>query len=302
MERPELVLVQDTPIQTYFAENWDRVETFQAKPDDLLIATYPKAGTTWISEIVDLILNDGDIEQCKRGPIYDRVPFLEFSGPKPLPVGTEQLANMASPRIVKTHLPFYLVPKSFWEQDCKVIYVARNAKDNLVSYYHFDLSNRIQPLPGTWEEYFDKFMNGKVPFGSWYEHVKGWWEQKEKHRILYMFFEDMKKDPKQEVLKVMNFLEKDLADDIVKKIVHHTAFEVMKENPMSNYTTLPEFFFDHTISPFMRKGTVGDWKNYFTVAQNEIFEKHYQMKMAGSTIPLLANAQCTPAAHCSLKQ
>ncbi|XP_043942869.1 sulfotransferase family cytosolic 1B member 1-like [Protopterus annectens] len=254
-----------------------------------LTTEMPNKGTTWISEIVDMILNDGDIERCKRGPIYERVPFLEFAGPKPLPVGTEQLANMASPRNVKTHLPFHLVPKSFWEHDCKVIYVARNAKDNLVSYYHFDLSNRIQPWPGTWEEYLEKFINGKVPFGSWYEHVKGWWDQKDKHRILYMFYEDMKKDPKQEVMKVMKFLEKDLADESVNKIVHHTTFEAMKANPMANYTTIPEFFFDHKLSPFMRKGIVGDWKNYFTVAQNEIFDKDYQKKMAGSMLPLLVN-------------
>lgn len=31
-----------------------------------------------------------------------------------------------------------------------------------------------------------------VAFGSWYDHIKGWWEKKKDYRILYLFYEDMK--------------------------------------------------------------------------------------------------------------
>lgn len=43
----------------------------------------------------------------------------------------------------------------------KAIYVARNAKDNLVSYYYFDCMNLTQPEPGPWEGYINKFMQGE---------------------------------------------------------------------------------------------------------------------------------------------
>lgn len=31
-----------------------------------------------------------------------------------------------------------------------------------------------------------------VSWGSWYDHVKGYWVEREKRNILYLFYEDMK--------------------------------------------------------------------------------------------------------------
>lgn len=42
--RRELVDVQGIPLFWSIAEQWSQVESFEARPDDLLISTYPKSG------------------------------------------------------------------------------------------------------------------------------------------------------------------------------------------------------------------------------------------------------------------
>ncbi|XP_069840560.1 sulfotransferase 1C1-like isoform X1 [Dendropsophus ebraccatus] len=282
--RFQLFPVHGVPLMKPIVNCWERIEKFQAQSDDLLIATYPKAGTTWMQEIVDCIMNEGDVEKTGRAPTHVRSPFMEICSPPPVPSGIDLLEITPSPRLVKTHLPYELVPESFWRQKCKVIYVARNAKDNAVSYYHFDRMNKTQPDPGTWDEYVLKFLKGKLAWGSWFSHVLGWWNARDKHDILYLFYEDMKEDPKREIRKVMTFLGKDLSEDVVEKIHQHTSFTSMKENPMANYSTIPSNVIDQSLSPFMRKGEVGDWMNHFTESQNKIFDEEYRKKMEGSTL------------------
>ncbi|XP_061445047.1 sulfotransferase 1C2-like isoform X2 [Rhineura floridana] len=254
IKRPTLVEIEGIPLPDETAENWGRIKGFRARPDDLLICTYPKAGTTWMQEIVDMIQHGGDPQKCARAPIHQRCPYIELFPPKPLPSGFEEAEAMASPRTVKSHCPVQLLPPSFWEQNCKIIYVARNAKDNAVSYFHFHRMNRLLPNAGTWEEFLENFIAGKVAYGSWADHVLGWWKAKNRHPILYLFYEDMKEDPAREIRKVAQFLDIELLESVLDQIVQHTNFEYMKTNPMANYTTVPSGILDHAISPFMRKG------------------------------------------------
>ncbi|KAL8165906.1 UNVERIFIED_CONTAM: Sulfotransferase cytosolic 1B member 1 [Gekko kuhli] len=123
-----------------------------------------------------------------------------------------------------------------------------------------------------------------VAFGSWYDHVSSWWEKRSAQPMLYLFYEDMKEDLKHEIKKVVHFLGKDLPDSVVEKIVCNTSFDTMKDNPATNYRMAPAAVMDQSVSPFMRKGIAGDWKNYFTVAQNEKFDEDYKRKMANTTL------------------
>ncbi|XP_045140194.1 sulfotransferase 1E1 isoform X1 [Echinops telfairi] len=283
MESEMICNVNGLLIYKDFVINWDQVQAFQARPDDLVIATYPKSGTTWISEIIDVIYKDGNLEKCNEDFIFNRVPFLECKKDEVLD-GVKQLNHMASPRLVKTHLPVEYLPVSFWEKNCKMIYLCRNAKDVAVSYYYFHLMAAGHPNPGTFPEFVEKFMDGDVPYGSWYKHVKSWWEKRDNPNVLFLLYEDLQKDLRKEVIKLYTFLGKEPTEELVHKILNRTSFQEMKKNPTTNYTALPEELFNHKVSPFMRKGCVGDWKNHFTVALNERFDLRYDQEMKGLTL------------------
>uniref|UniRef100_W5LWN8 Sulfotransferase n=1 Tax=Lepisosteus oculatus TaxID=7918 RepID=W5LWN8_LEPOC len=138
--RERTVIWEGLPLGPSVTERWAEVQDFPARPDDILIATYPKAevqdftarpvdilidtytkaGTTWVVEMVDAVLSQGDLTHCFRAPSHNRAPFLELNAPLPFLCALDILKTLPSPRMIKTHLPIRLVPQSFWDNDCKV--------------------------------------------------------------------------------------------------------------------------------------------------------------------------------------
>lgn len=48
MSRPKLFDFYGVSMTHFFTDNWDEVQNFKAKPDDIVVATYPKAGNLHI--------------------------------------------------------------------------------------------------------------------------------------------------------------------------------------------------------------------------------------------------------------
>uniref|UniRef100_A0A8D0D369 Sulfotransferase n=1 Tax=Sander lucioperca TaxID=283035 RepID=A0A8D0D369_SANLU len=261
--RPELFDFHGVCMTHYYTDNWEKVQNFQARPDDIVINSYPKAGQYAHRNRTCCVLN------CRLDP------------PQVMLRGTEMADNLSTfPRLIRTHLPVQFLPKSFWEQNCKVT----NAfKDSVVSYFHFDHMTKIQPEPGDWSSYLQRFMEGKMAFGSWYDHVNGWWDKKQSYpKLHYMFYEDLIEDTGREIDKLCCFLGLSPSAEAKERITGSVQFDVMKKNNMVNLSTVP--LMDFKKSSFIRKGKVGDWRNHFTVAQDEKFDADYKQKMKNSTL------------------
>ena len=123
----------------------------------LLNLTSFHPGTTWVQEIVWQIFNEGQVTTN----IMRQVPFLEAATSGRFP--QQNYNTLPSPRIVKTHLPYNIIPKSVKEDSkCKYIYIARNPKDVAVSFFNFETSMKCfgHGFNGPWEFYAKLFVEG----------------------------------------------------------------------------------------------------------------------------------------------
>jgi bile-salt sulfotransferase len=71
-------------------------------------------GTNWLVEILCLIHTKGDPKWIQSMPIWDRAPWLEAEN------GFMSLQGMEGPRLITSHLPFQLFPRSFSSSKAKV--------------------------------------------------------------------------------------------------------------------------------------------------------------------------------------
>ncbi|XP_053546629.1 sulfotransferase 2B1 [Bombina bombina] len=262
----------------YSAERLNFLENeFQVRDDDVFIVTFPKSGTNWMMEILSLIRSNGDPTWCHDLPIWERIPWLEARDSKIL------IDSMSSPRFFSSHLPIQFFPKSFFTSKAKVIYTARNPKDVLVSLYHFAQMAYVIKTPCSLDEFVEDFLQGRVPFGSWFDHIKGWLQMKDNSNFLFISYEELKQDHKATVLKICNFLGKVLDNEAIDMVVEHSSFNSMKQNKMSNQSEAPDFIMNKKYN-FMRKGIRGDWRNHFTDSQQEYIDRIYQEKMKGLSL------------------
>ncbi|KAM9461273.1 sulfotransferase family 5A, member 1 [Clarias gariepinus] len=252
---------------------------FKFQDTDILIVTYPKSGTTWMQEVVTLVSCKGDPIKSQTQPNFFRAPWIEQC------YSHDVLKRFQGSRVLTTHLPYKLLANALQDSKAKVIYVARNPKDVIVSYYHFHNMAKFLKDPDTFSEFLTDFLEGRVYYGSWFDHVKGWTSNgRNFENFLYITYEDMWEDLHGALVKVSRFLQCPLLEDELISIQKSCSFNTMKENSMVNYTLIPQEIMDHTKGKFLRKGQIGDWVNTFSQEQSHNFDVVYASQMADTML------------------
>ncbi|KAL2927647.1 Cytosolic sulfotransferase 12 [Bienertia sinuspersici] len=109
---------------------------FRPKPEDVILATLPKAGTTWFCALLFTTMNRTRYEFSTHPLLttnpHDLVPQVEF---KSLKNPSNPNINSSSNLILGTHMPYMMLPKSVGDSGCKILYVCRHPMDVFVSLF-----------------------------------------------------------------------------------------------------------------------------------------------------------------------
>ncbi|TVU05159.1 hypothetical protein EJB05_48312, partial [Eragrostis curvula] len=227
---------------------------FQPRADDIILATYPKCGTTWLKALTFTLANrsrhpvTSDKHPLLVQHPQDLVPFLELPDRTLHPVA--ELEALPSPRLLCTHLTHAMLPSATSSVGCRVVYLCREPKDVLVSLWHF--VNKVRPdFFIQFDRAFELFIEGVSLCGPIWDHYLGYWKQSviEPDRILFLKNDEMMADPTKHVKMLVS-----------RSLVRRSV--LMSQRRWS--------------------GKVGDWRNHLTEEMAKKLDRIIEEKLKGS--------------------
>lgn len=270
-------------------ETIEKCANLEVEDSDIFLCSYPKSGTTWCQFIViSLVLlqrKKKNLQNVEYGHVSELVPFFEIDphwDGENLTCSIREKHKLLGRRIFNTHLRGDMLPKRMQKGGKnigKFVYITRNPLDTCVSFYHH-LSHQLE---GQYEkslrEFYDEWVNGEIPFGSWSDHIISYAALMANDEVLHMSYEDLVLNPKSCLIRLTEFLELDqIEENDIISLLPTFSFASMKKDitrfQPKSVTWVGNF-------SFLRKGLIGDNKNEL---EDEIRQgyKDYLKKLVGS--------------------
>ena len=246
---------------------WDMVTV---RPNDVIVVTPPKCGTTWMQTIIALLLaGDPGVET----ELSVKMPWVDIRIREMAPVA-ERLEAMTGRRSMKSHTPMDGLPLG---DRAQYICVFRHPLD---AHFSFRAHTRNIPMPlfGMWypEEdpdgvTFRRFLDGGpegfdmdlVPLAHILRHYEAAKAVSDRPNVTLFHYADMKRDLAGTFARLSELLGISHSPDVLEQLVQAATFDNMKQNA-DRFSPLNTDGSPGAVSGFFHSGTSGKWQGKLT--------------------------------------
>lgn len=208
--------------------------------NDVFIVGYPKSGNTWFQNLAAAV-------------VWGLIP--EYAPPKL--AQTDLVPDVHATRFYKRYAtPMYFKSHHLPRQDYRrVVYLLRDGRDVMVSYYHF-LRNTRQEV-----DFLEMVRNGRGLFPcKWHEHVEAWLANPYGAEMLVIRYQDLKTDAVSELSRFCAFVGIDRSREFLEMMAQSASFPKMRhrEEAMGRSGVIDRWIEGRY---FARRGEVGSHKD-----------------------------------------
>ncbi len=281
------------------------------RSDDIVIATYPKCGTTWTQRIVGLLV----FQTPEPMPIMQISAWIDRRFPQPIEAAVAQIEAQEHRRFLKSHLPLDGLP---FYGDVKYIHVARDGRDACMSFHNHgtsftdqmidalnksgledDAVGRPYPaVPVDPGEFFHQWITkGEVsghedgsPSMSFFQFERTWWEARNRPNVLLVHYNDLKSGLSTEMRRIADFLAISVAPDLWPQLVAAADFGAMRRDGDALMSSAAAIFKDGSRS-FFFKGANGRWRGIINKEDLALYEKKAEAMLTPACARWLAQGR-----------
>ncbi len=231
---------------------------------DVFLVGYPKSGMTWMEFLLTYALFEKTFDDCVTFvTINDYIPNLAHIAPDD-PLTLWHYRKRPAPRIFFTHTPYD--PRL---THGKIIYMVRDARDVLVSYYHY---HRLSKAGFNLTMRAFLLLDDYYPC-RWDEHVRGWILDRDTRNTVVVHYRELKADAAGTLARVLKFIGAPFTFADIDRAVEMSKFQRMREveekkSPARVEGGDPNEF-------FVRKGKVEGWREELGEEEVRIIESRY---------------------------
>ena len=227
------------------------IRKFGLKSNQYYIVSFPKSGNTWMRIILSNILSTEKGGNIFLKEIQALVPDSHIPAQLDAAGKSGSLFSSLKFQFVKSHDPY-----SGFFKGKNVIYIVRDGRDVLNSYYNYSNARSEEKL-----KMLD-LIKSNDEFGDWSTHIKSW-HNGGHGKFILLRYEDLLADTENEMKRLLKFIDFEVSEEVLKLAIKNSKFEKLRSLENTKGVVYNDKLKNKT-SKFFRKGISGDWKNSFS--------------------------------------